>query len=188
MDKLYSIVALRVSVCFSLSNNVLPYNRVCNKEELVNSSTLQSVLFRVLKKVYCSSLNVGQWRRKCEVDYISTPQLQIGFKNSWKLCLNFCWRKSLTPTHSCVVSLIPLWLSQLKSLLGEGLINFKILFLKTTTFFEFHRVGSKLFHSIIVEAREEFLKKLHLILEQGILLTFLVVYSWVFSGISLKRY
>ena len=32
--------------------------------------------------VYRSSLNVGQWRRKCEVDSISKPQLQIGFKQS----------------------------------------------------------------------------------------------------------
>ena len=153
---------------------------------LVNSSNLQSILFKVLRRVCWSSLNVGQWRRKCEVDLISKPQLQIGFKQSWKLCLNLCSRKWLIPTRSRVISLIPLWLLQLKTLLGEGLINFRILFLKSTKLFEFRRLGSKLFHSLNVEGKKEFLK-LCLILKQGILSVFLVVYAWVFSGISLKR-
>ena len=55
-------------VFFSLSNNVLPYKRVRDKEDLVNSSNVQSALFKVLRRVYRSSLNVGQWRRKCEVE------------------------------------------------------------------------------------------------------------------------
>ena len=67
-------------VFFSLSNNVLPYKRVCDKEDLVNSINVRSILFKVLRRVYHSSLNVGQWRRK--VDSISKPQLQIGFKQS----------------------------------------------------------------------------------------------------------
>ena len=65
---------------------------------------------------------------------------------------------------------------------------FKILFLETTKLAEFQRVGSKLFHLMIVEGKREFLKKLCLILKQGMLLTFPVAYAWVFSGISLKRY
>ena len=73
VDKIYSIIALRMSVFFSLANNVLSYNIVAN---------LQSILFKVLRKVYRSSLNLGQRRRKCEVDSISKPQLQIGFKQS----------------------------------------------------------------------------------------------------------
>ena len=59
VDKIYSTVALRMHVFFSLSNNVLPYTRVCDKEYLVNSSNLPSILFKVLRKMYCSSLNVG---------------------------------------------------------------------------------------------------------------------------------
>ena len=55
MDEIYSIVALRMPVFFSLSNNVFPYNRVCYKEDLVNSSNLQSIFFKVLKRVYRSS-------------------------------------------------------------------------------------------------------------------------------------
>ena len=69
-------------VFFSLSNNVLPYKRVCDKDNLVNSSNVGLILFKVLRRVYHSSLNVGQWRRKCEVDSIAKPQLQIGFKQS----------------------------------------------------------------------------------------------------------
>ena len=68
MDKIYSIVPLRKSVLFSLLNNLLPHNRVCDKEDLVNSSNLKSILYRVLRRVDCSSLNEGQWRGKCEVD------------------------------------------------------------------------------------------------------------------------
>ena len=63
VDKIYSIVVLRMRVFFSLSNNVLPYNRVCDKENLVNSSNLQSILFKVLRRVHRSSLNVGQWKK-----------------------------------------------------------------------------------------------------------------------------
>ena len=77
---------------------------------------------------------------------------------------------------------------QLQTLLEEGLINFRILFLETAKLFEFRKVESKMFHSVIVEGRKEFLKKLCLILKQGMLSTFLVAYECVFSGISLKRY
>ena len=68
-------------VFFSLSNNVLPYKRVCNKEDLVNSSNEQSVLFKLLRKVYRSPLNVGQWRRKCEVDSISKHSYKLDLTN-----------------------------------------------------------------------------------------------------------
>ena len=81
VDKIYSVVALRKSVFFSLINNVLPYNRVCDKEELVSSSHLESVFFKVLRRVH-RSLNVGKRTRKCVLNSISKPQLQIGFKQS----------------------------------------------------------------------------------------------------------
>ena len=67
---------------FFLSNNVLPYNRVCDKKDLVNSSNLQSTLFKVLRRVDHSPLNKGQWRKKCDADSISKPELQIEFKQS----------------------------------------------------------------------------------------------------------
>ena len=53
VDKIYSIVGLRMRV-FSLSSNVLPYNRVCDKEDLVNSINLQLIFFKVLSRVYRS--------------------------------------------------------------------------------------------------------------------------------------
>ena len=84
---------LSMSVFFSSSNKVLPYNRICDNEEFFNSSNLQSILFKVLRRVYLLSLNIGHWRRKCEIDSISKPQLQIGFKQSSKLCLNLCSHK-----------------------------------------------------------------------------------------------
>ena len=71
------------------------------------------------------------------------------------------------PTRSRVINLIHLQLLQLKTLLGEGVINFRILFLKTTKLFKFRRIGSKLFHSMFVEGKKESLKKLYLILNQG---------------------
>ena len=41
-------------------------------------------------------------------------------------------------------------------LLEEGIIKFRILFLKIAKLFEFQGVGSKLFHLMIVEEKEEF--------------------------------
>ena len=60
----------------------------------------------------------------------------------------------------------------------KNIKNFRILFLKSTKLCEFRSVGSKLFHSIIVEGKKEFLKKkfLCLFLKQGMLSTFLVAY------------
>ena len=60
--------------------------------------------------------------------------------------------------------------------------------MKTAKFFEFRKVGSKLFHSMIVKRKKKFLKKLCLILKQEILSTFRVAYALAFSGINLKIY
>ena len=65
-------------------------------------------------------------------------------------------------------SLIPFWLSQLKTWFGKVLINFRILFLKTKLF-QFRRVGPKLFPSMTVEGKKEFLKKLCLILKRNVI-------------------
>ena len=78
---------------FSLSNNVLPYNRVCEQEDLVNSSNLQSILLKVLRSSYRSSLNVGQWKRKCEVlryrDMFKTFIIIIIEIITWEILINF---------------------------------------------------------------------------------------------------
>ena len=51
-----------------------------------------------------------------------------------------------------------LW--QLNILFGEGRIKFRILFLKALKLSEFLRSGANLFHSVIVDGKNEFLKKL----------------------------
>ena len=43
------MVPLKTTVFSSLQNNPQPYKRVCDKEELVNSSILLTILFKVLK-------------------------------------------------------------------------------------------------------------------------------------------
>ena len=89
----------------------------------------------------------------------SRPQLHNGFKVSWKLCLNLCSRKWLRPTRSLVSNLIPSRLSILKMLLGLGRINFKMDFLNTSKLTEFRTLKSNLFHSVITDGKNVFLKK-----------------------------
>ena len=96
-----------------------------------------SVFSIVLRRVHLSIIYVGQWRRMCAVYSISELQLQNGFKESWKICLNLCSRKWLKPSSSLVINLIPLGLWQLKRLLADGLIIFRILFLKVLKLLKF---------------------------------------------------
>ena len=129
------MVALRISEFVSVSNNVLPNKITCVNEESPVSGNLQSIFLKVLRRDCLLTLNMGQWRRKWDVDSTSKPQLQSGFKQFWKLCLNLCSRKWLSPSRRRVISLIPLLLSQLKKLFGEGLNKFKyIAFENTKTF------------------------------------------------------
>ena len=132
----------------------------------MDSSNLESMFFKVLRRVCLVSWNVGQYRRKWEVDSILEPQLQSGFKQFWKFYLNLCSHKWLNSSRSRVINLISLRLQQLKKLFGLG-----------------RRLGSRLFHSMIDDGKKEFL--LCLILKRGIS-AFLVPYDDVFSGINLK--
>ena len=52
----------------------------------------------------------------------------------------------------------------------------------------FLRPGSKLFHSMIVDGENEFLKKLWFALRRGMFSEFLVGYNAGLTGIKLKRY
>ena len=81
------MVALRTSVFVFILNDVLTNKIVCFKEELIKSNILQSMLFRVFE-LCLMSLNIGDSRRKKEVDSISEPQLQRGLKQIGKLSLN----------------------------------------------------------------------------------------------------
>ena len=70
----------------------------------------------------------------------------------------------------------------------DRLVNFKILFLKGEKVSEFLISKSKLFHSMTVDGIKEFLKKLCLPLNRGMLLLFLVLYALLMLGSILKRY
>ena len=153
---------------------LLPKRRVFIKTGLQRSRRLLSIFSIKLRRVRLSVIYVGEWRRKWAVDSISKPRLQNGFKESWKLCLNLRSRKWLKPSRSLVINLIPLGLWQLKRLLADGLINFRILFLKILKLLEFLMLWSSLFHSIIVDGKKEFFKKVCLVLKKGILCIFLV--------------
>ena len=70
----------------SVSNELLPKRRVLIKTGSQRCRRLLSIFSMVFRRVCLSVIYIGQWRRKCAVDLISKPQLQNGFKESWKLC------------------------------------------------------------------------------------------------------
>ena len=72
--------------------------------------------------------------------------------------------------------------------IGDGLINFKILLLKAEKVLEFLVFKSKLFHSMTVEGKKEFIKKLCLSLKRVTLSLVLVLYPLLTLGSILKRY
>ena len=116
---------------------------------------------------------------------MSLPQQQIGFKQSRKLCLNLWARRWLKPNLSLVISFIPIGLWQLK----VGRMNCKILFLKRAKLSELLILLSRLFHSITVDGKNQFLKKVCLTLNRGMLsILFLVLYAVLVVGISSNRY
>ena len=116
------------------------------------------MLFKVLRRVCLLSRNIGQWRRKWEVDWIPEPQLQSRFKQFWKLFLNLWSRKWFNSSRSPAINLIPLRLEQLKKRFGFVLINLSIIFLKIPKFSELRGLGSRLFHSMMRTERKNFFK------------------------------
>ena len=120
---------------------------------------------KALWRVYHSSLNVRQWHKNVrKIQYLNhkCKFYLINLEN----CAWICAHANYSSKRSHVRSLIPL---NNTTLLMEGLINFSILFLKTTKFFEFQRVEPKLFYSMIVEEKKDFLKKLCLILKRNVI-------------------
>ena len=70
--------------------------------------------------------------------------------------LNLCSLKWLRPSGNLVISLIPLVLQISKTEFGEGRMKLSIFSLKTEMLLEFLRLGSKLFHSIISDGKNNF--------------------------------
>ena len=71
-----------------------------------------------------------------------------------KTMFNLCSCKSFRLRHSLVRYLVPLQLWQLKTLSGDGLINFKQIILKTRRLAALRKLGSSFFHSITVEGKK----------------------------------
>ena len=95
----------------------------------------------IFRKVDLSFEKLGQWRRKWTDLSISLPQLQIGLNESWKLCLNLCLGWWLEPNLNLVNKSVTLGLWQLKTVLPEGRIIFKSIFLKIFKLSELRILG-----------------------------------------------
>ena len=67
-------------------------------------------------------------------------------------------------------------------------MNLRMLVFKNDKLSALLRPGSNLFHSMIVDGKNEVLKKLWSALRRGIFSTFLVGYNVGLIGIKLKRY
>ena len=138
--------------------------------------------------MFLSERKLGQWRRKSHVFSTLQPRVQSGFNESWKLFLNLCSWRWLSPSLRLIKYLIPFRFCKLNMFFGVGLLNFKIFFLKILRLGAFWISGSSLFHSMMTDGKKVFLKKLCLTLKWGILFPFLVKCDLVNLGIILKRY
>ena len=67
-------------------------------------------------------------------------------------------------------------------------INLRILVLKTDKLSAFLRPVSNLFHSMIVDGKNKFLKKFWFVFRRGMFIAFLVEYNVRLTGIKLKIY
>ena len=120
---------------------------------------------------------------------MSLSQQYIGLNQSRKLWLNLLFCRWLKPNLSLVINFVPVGLRQLKVLLGVGRTNCQMLFLKRVKLSEFLILLARLFHSITVNGKNEFLKKVCLTLNRGMLsILFLVLYAVLAVGILSKRY
>ena len=169
------------------------------KEELPNNSTsenLESFRFKIslsmfqmlFMRINLSSEKRAQWRRQWVVLWTSVSHLQIRFNKSWKLCLNLWSRRWLKPILNLVSNFTPWGLWQVKVLFGDGRMNCNMFFLKIEKLSEFLILLFRLFHLVTMDGKYEFLKKVCVTLNWGILPMFLVPYVLLTVGILLKRY
>ena len=153
-----SIAAFNMSLLTVKLKLGLPYRKVW-----INWSSrwdkICSLIFLTLFKWVCLEVwKLGQCRKKCVAVSESLPQSHNGFRVSWKQCLNLWSRRWLRPSRNLVRSLIPYGLWILKILFAQGRIKFSRFFLKIERLPEFLILQSRLFHSDIVEGKNEFLK------------------------------
>ena len=99
------------------------------------------------------------------------PQLQKYLRKPWKLCMNLCSEKRLKPSFSCDRSFILLGLWQLNVLLGDDLINGRILVILISSFQSSNLISS----TQLSLKKKRFLKKSCFTFIAGILLHCLVL-------------
>ena len=116
------------------------------------------------------------------------PTTANWIKSILKIVPKLVLTEGLRPKLNLVINLIRLRQRQLKTEFENGLINLKILFLKAEKGSEFLNFKSKLLHSMTVDGKKEFIKKLRLPLKSGMLLLVLVLYALLILGSILKRY
>ena len=121
VDKTKSIVRLIIFVFTTALKVVLPNNKICVSEKSVLSNSVWSMLTKLFRSVGRSLLYKGQWRKKLIADSTSLPQLHIRFSVSWKLCLDLCSRRWLSPGRIRVIYLILIGLWHWKNELEEGM-------------------------------------------------------------------
>ena len=116
------------------------------------------------------------------------PTTANWIKSILKIVPKLVLTEGLKPKLNLVINLIRLRQRELKTEFENGLINFKILFLKAEKVSEFLNFKSKLLHSMTVDGKKEFIKKLCLPLKSRMLLLVLVLYALLILGSILKRY
>ena len=87
------------------------------------------------------------------------PTTANSIKSILKIVPKLVLTEGLRSKLNLVINLIRLRQRQLKTEFENGLINFKILFLKAEKGSEFLNFKSKLFHSMTVDGKKEFIKK-----------------------------
>ena len=165
-------MAARIKVLLLLSKEVSPKSKALVNFESLSCNMDMSIFLIVLRRANRSSEWLEQWSRSWEIVSISPfPQPQKGLRESWKLCSLRWLKPSLTRDRR----FIPLGLWKLNMLLADGLMNYRILFLKVAILSELLIYQPNLLHSIIVEGRKVFLKKSCSTFIVGILLDCLIL-------------
>ena len=187
---IYFIVAVSMRVFADISKETLPKRRIwVNIESLVYLTleylSLESLVYLSLE-LSISFINCAQEgasliskqravKKKMHICVNIKATRTNGFRVFWKLCLNLFWRKWLRPRRSLVRYLISLQLWQLNTLFRDSLISFNKFFLKTLRVAVLRKLGTNLFHSITLDGKKDFLKKLYLVWRRVILSVFLVL-------------
>ena len=114
--------------------------------------------------------------------------MQTGLSVSWKLCLNLCSQRCLSPGRSLVSNFTPIGFWQPKILFSVGFMNLGFFYLKMLSVSKLQMLETNVFHSIMVDGKYEFFKNWCFTLIWRIFCAFLVL-NWQFDcGIISKRF